>query len=496
MSATRTDKDNSTLWAHIGTVQAKLGKLSEAIFSFDKALSIDEHNTTAWLNKAAALGKMEENTEALQCYQTILDYEPENKYAWLGQGRIYLRNNELDKSKYAFERSLHIDPNFKLALDGSAELNSRIKEEETEAYAAKLLRFEHKRERSISRDEAARDVGIPENFLDLVNERLKSKEDVNISSMSTEEFDAYEQVSKTILLRTLGNPEYGRKGLYLSEVYTAMDDPNITKAKRILSYISQVNNMKFPTQAPDKETERLLRTVFTMPSEYYTTLKLMETLDIGIYMARQLMTIINSSNAASYRDNQGYSEEAYEPQPAKKDVSLFKKKQPEETRVQKPIDRSKAVDVYYTTKSAQYRGRNCIFHDEQVVAACPKCGTLMCMQCASNFESCPRCHIPLNFKSGEEEEQEGSEVVLTEKQIKAMHQKWAMKRMADAERTQLKKDSYHQYPKTDKEEMSTRLMRNAGILPEEPQKKKKEAPQEDSEEQSEENYGGRDYYRL
>ena len=351
----------------------------------------------------------------------------------------------------------------------------------------------------MSREEAARDVGIPNDFLDLVNERLRSKEDVDISSMSTEEFENYENVSKEILLKTLGNPRYARKGLYLSEVYTAMDEPDITNAKKILSYISQVNNMKFPTQAPDKETEKLLRTAFTMPSEYHTTLKLMEYLDIGIYMARQLMTIINSSNAAAYRDSEEAVEAPMRYEAAntttKREVSLFKKKPAEDAAPQKPIDRSKAVDVYYNTKSAQYRGRNCIFHDEQVVAACPKCGTLMCMQCASNFASCPRCHIPLNFKSGEDEEQEGSEVVLSEKQIKTIHQKWAMKRIADAERTQLKKDNYHPYPKTDKEEMSTRLMRNAGILQDEPQKKKKEQPPEE-EEESTDNYATRDYYRL
>jgi len=114
-------------------------------------------------------------------------------------------------------------------------------------------------------------------------------------------------------------------------------------------------------------------------------------------------------------------------------MSLFRqRKQVEEAP--RP-DRSGAITVKYYPGTTQYNRRNCLFHGELAVTVCPNCGTLFCMECIK-FEECPRCRTPLNFVDGSKEEVfvDDRDVIETEQQKKAIQQRWAQKRMAEAER--------------------------------------------------------------
>ena len=110
--------------------------------------------------------------------------------------------------------------------------------------------------------------------------------------MDDEKFQAYEELSRDVLLATLGNPMFQKQGIHLADVYMNMPERDVVKAKKVLSYIGTVNKLNFGQEIPNKETERLLRRAMDLPSSEHSTLGIMEHLGVGLYTARRLVSIL------------------------------------------------------------------------------------------------------------------------------------------------------------------------------------------------------------
>jgi hypothetical protein len=114
---------------------------------------------------------------------------------------------------------------------------------------------------------------------------------------------------------------------------------------------------------------------------------------------------------------------------------MFRRRTKEEERPPRPVDRSSAVTVSFNPGTNEYHGRKCLFHGESAVAVCPNCGTLFCMECVGHFDACPRCNLLINFvdQSKVPLAVDDRDLIETEAQRKAIQQRWAMKRLAEAE---------------------------------------------------------------
>ena len=137
-----------------------------------------------------------------------------------------------------------------------------------------------------------------------------------------------------------------------------------------------------------------------------------------------------------------------------------KRKKKEEFEPARPVDRSRAMTATYYPNTNQYHGRKCLFHGGEAVSVCPNCGTLFCMDCVGHLDACPRCRTPVNFVDGSQQAAavDDRELIETEAQRKAIQQRWAMKRLAEADAQVKDKDRRTVMP--DQDIMVEKLMRD------------------------------------
>jgi hypothetical protein len=233
-----------------------------------------------------------------------------------------------------------------------------------------------------------------------------------------------------------------------------------------MAYIETVNKMDFAPEAMDKKTEKMVRAALELPSSAHSTLGVMQNLEVGLYTARRIVCMLNSLSSGArapppqhqvahegplsrteapkapiakgrVRSRETVSpadvEGSYERQEVR---PMFRRKRREEVAPAKPVDRSKAVTVTYQQDTSQYHGRKCLFHGEAAVSVCPSCGTLFCMDCVTNLDICPRCQLAIDFVDGATigKAVDDRDLIETEAQRKAIQQRWAMKRLAEADR--------------------------------------------------------------
>ncbi|MEK7369290.1 MAG: tetratricopeptide repeat protein, partial [Planctomycetota bacterium] len=79
---------------------------SEGVDILDFVLSeIDPKNAIAWTGKGAALGRLGKDSEALDCYNKALEIDPKNAIAWFGKGMTLGLLGEKDEAGQCFKRA-------------------------------------------------------------------------------------------------------------------------------------------------------------------------------------------------------------------------------------------------------------------------------------------------------------------------------------------------------------------------------------------------------
>ena len=69
-------------WFNLGLKQVSLGKFTNAIASWDKALNINPNLPEAWHNRGSALGRLGDYPAAIESFENALAIDPENYQAW------------------------------------------------------------------------------------------------------------------------------------------------------------------------------------------------------------------------------------------------------------------------------------------------------------------------------------------------------------------------------------------------------------------------------
>jgi tetratricopeptide (TPR) repeat protein len=99
-------------WISKGADLRKLGRYSEAISCFDKALELDPHNFMAWASKGSALDGLGRPHDSLRCYRRALELfpdSPESQYAWFAQGSLLEQFGRLDEALHSYDKVLELD---------------------------------------------------------------------------------------------------------------------------------------------------------------------------------------------------------------------------------------------------------------------------------------------------------------------------------------------------------------------------------------------------
>jgi hypothetical protein len=218
----------------------------------------------------------------------------------------------------------------------------------------------------------------------------------------------------------------------------------------------------------------------------------MQHLEVGMYTARRIVSILNNLSGRGEAPARQYQQpmrerapapamempapQEYmpvaggrparyeEPEAAERQEArpMFRKRKKDEERPSRAVDRSNATTVNFSPQTNEYHGRKCLFHGENAVAVCPNCGTLFCMECVDHIDVCPRCNLLINFvdQSKVPAAVDDRDLIETETQRKAIQQRWAMKRLAEADMNSQVKKREMRAATPDRDKMVQKLMRD------------------------------------
>jgi len=443
------DDEDKAAWYRLGLLHLEMGRHSEADDCFEKAIDLDGTNPAIWMSKGLALEKQELLDDAIGAYDRAIALNPNDKEAWKRKGQVLMALNRPEQAMRAFEHSLSIDPYFEEALDGRKKAEEEIRRTKIEDYCRSILEFEYTHGRPVTKEEAFRVCGVPYAFLGEVLDYLSGKQEVSLSGMGKEDFEKYERISREILVNTMDKRDLGDYGLRLCDITVNFPDLKVSSAKRIMGYMQAVEEHEFSTHVTDPQVDAHLRQAMDLPNDQKSVLGIIRNLGVGVYQARQLVTILQTFKDAGFETpsikiksivSDGYGEyvafderaakthahryAGEEPEPAHRQRRTDTRTQEYEERFEQPQrsrrkesrEEEEQVDAPPAPKKAKPKtskkeqsaedvpsdlvGRRCLFHGGIAVARCSKCKAVLCRECVRSSDRCPRCNALL---SGEDD---------------------------------------------------------------------------------------------
>jgi tetratricopeptide (TPR) repeat protein len=118
--AVATAPDYAAAWANRGDLLAGLDRHADALASFDCALIAEPANQQAAYGRAEALARLDRHAEAVAAYDGLLAREPEFGVAHFGRGRSLLALSRYDESAASFATASRCHPDSVEAQVGQA----------------------------------------------------------------------------------------------------------------------------------------------------------------------------------------------------------------------------------------------------------------------------------------------------------------------------------------------------------------------------------------
>ncbi len=102
--------NNTMLMVNLGTIQRNLGKLDEALLSYNVAIEKFPESAFIRHNRAALYCEMNRFSDAMKDYNTILLSDPKDTEAIYRRALIYMSEKNLMSAEEDFEKILEIEP--------------------------------------------------------------------------------------------------------------------------------------------------------------------------------------------------------------------------------------------------------------------------------------------------------------------------------------------------------------------------------------------------
>ncbi|HEY3420917.1 MAG TPA: tetratricopeptide repeat protein [Methanomassiliicoccales archaeon] len=440
LRAVALDASDASAWERIAVIRLQMDDPANAYEAIKKALACDPKNRRMIMEKGDICQKLQRPEEAIKSFDAAIALDPSDPFAYFGQGVSYLKLRRYVEAQSSLRKALELNPNFDQARESLRSAEQKLHEIEVVNQATSVLECEYRQNRRMSKEEMFKECGIPYNSLDEVTAFLDVRETVNVELMNDADLDQYEEDSRYVLMAAARNPRVKETGLGLSDVMMALPGKDIVRAKKVLSYVEKVNKMDLSHHIMDARTEKLLRTAMNLPEEKRNVMGIIETLGVGIYTARRLMSVIKTLRAnepkpapveaaeeALLRPKQRPANpkewvESEEPIALPEQRPRRARPEPKTTpAVEYQVESGVPVmekkpsrepimfgdeqkDLYQTfykqekrpakVDSLEVAGRRCLFHGEAAVTACSKCSSLLCEECVRGG-LCPRCHAPI-----------------------------------------------------------------------------------------------------
>ena len=97
-------------WYNRGIVLSRMGRLEEAIKSYDFATVVEENFTAAWYNRGNVLARLSRFDEAIVCYQTALNGEPKDAATLYNLALAYRQKGDLDAFSNYWQQAAKLNP--------------------------------------------------------------------------------------------------------------------------------------------------------------------------------------------------------------------------------------------------------------------------------------------------------------------------------------------------------------------------------------------------
>jgi tetratricopeptide (TPR) repeat protein len=429
---------DASAWERIAVIRLQLDDAPSAYEAIKKALACDPNNRRMLMERGDISLRLKRPEEAIKCYESAIDLDPSDPFAFYGRGISFLNLRRYDQAQDSLRKALELNPNFDQARESLKTAEQKLHDIEVLNQASSVLECEYRQNRRMSKEEMFKECGIPYNNLDEVTAFLDQREPVNVEMLNDADLEQFEEDSRYVLLAAYRNPRVKETGLGLSDVMMALPGKDIVRAKKVLSYVERVNKMDLNHTIMDARTEKLLRTAMHLPDEKRNVMGIIETLGVGIYTARRLMSVIKTLRANEPKPAPVDTEEVPKlkhraanpkewvdsdepvalpeqrpkrtrPEPKSAPVVEYQVESGAPTMVKKPSREpimfgDEQKDLYQTFYNQEKRpvkvdasdvpGRRCLFHGEAAVTACSKCSSLLCEECVRGG-LCPRCHAPI-----------------------------------------------------------------------------------------------------
>ena len=88
----------------------QLGRLEEAIKSYDKAIEIKPDNDNAWFNRGIALRQLGRLEEAIKSYDKAIKIKPDCENAFYNKACCYALQNNIDQAIENLQIAINLNP--------------------------------------------------------------------------------------------------------------------------------------------------------------------------------------------------------------------------------------------------------------------------------------------------------------------------------------------------------------------------------------------------
>ncbi|MCL1462989.1 tetratricopeptide repeat protein, partial [Argonema galeatum] len=104
--------DDHEAWNNRGNALGNLGRLEEAIASYDQAIKFKPDKHEAWNNRGFALRNLGRFEEAIASYDQAIKFKPDDHEAWNNRGFALLKLGKFEEASTCFDRAIELGSNY------------------------------------------------------------------------------------------------------------------------------------------------------------------------------------------------------------------------------------------------------------------------------------------------------------------------------------------------------------------------------------------------
>jgi tetratricopeptide (TPR) repeat protein len=109
-------KDREEQYLEEGYRFFELGRFSDAVEYYDKAIAINPNNADAWLNRGYSLARLDRHAEAIAAFDRAIAINPNDANAWVNRGNSLCDNKLYTEALVSYDKAIGIKPDLLEAL--------------------------------------------------------------------------------------------------------------------------------------------------------------------------------------------------------------------------------------------------------------------------------------------------------------------------------------------------------------------------------------------